>query len=279
MGLAFSIVPNTASAYNSVTVSGLTSISPAYDTITVQRNNPNGSVVTCRNANGAATGGADTFAFFDYEAPLNAPVTYTANAVRHNSDGSQTTGTATSSPVTITSTGYLVWLKSLAQPALSMQVALHSIDDVQRPGRQQVNYIIGSQYPVVLQDVLPSRSGSALTFRTDTLSARSNFMQLMGLGQPIFLQGDSSVNGDGFEDMYFMLGVVAEHRPATSSKDPTRMWVCAYQEVASPSGTLTMIPGNSWLTVSSFGSWNNVLSYRASWLNVLNIPYGSGTPV
>jgi hypothetical protein len=139
--------------------------------------------------------------------------------------------------------------------------------------------VVGTGYPIVLADVQGARTGT-MTFTTLSLSERTAFLSLMTLGQPVLIQGNSDpVAGDGFADMYFMVGNIAEQRVAGSSTDPTRKWQVSFNEVISPSGTLTSIPGNSWNTVQSFNTWQAVVQYRANWLAVLDVPYGQGNPV
>lgn len=272
MTLAISITPDNTNALNNISITGLSS-PIAFDTVLVQRTNPDGSVVACRNGDNVATGGASTFAFADFEAPLNAPCTYTVTGIVHNADGSETTLVITSSPVTIAWTQNLVWLKCIGQPGLSMNLTLQKLDDVERKARQSINPIIGSEYPVIITDVTASRTGT-FTFRTDTLAQRASFLALVNYSGPLMFQADSSAVGDGIEDMYFLFADIKEHRPGLS-KDPTRNWECTFTEIASPVGTTSQIPGNSWLLVTSFGSWTSVMNNRTTWLNVLNFPYGS----
>jgi len=273
MALSFTLTPNTANAYMSVTVSGLLATE---DTLLVTRNNPDGSIGVCRNANSISTGGVTTFNFFDYEAPLNSAVTYNATSTKHNIDGSLTQQNATSGPGTIVFTDQAIWLKSLSQPSLSMEVEIASMEPVARNARVQINPIIGAKFPVVLSDVQGARTG-AMVLRTYDLPSRLAMITLLDLGQPIFMQCDSAaIGGDGFEDMYFQIGNFTEGRPQVRSTDTVREWNIIFTEVDSPSGTLTSLAGNSWLLVSTaFASWNDLLTHRTTWLDVLNRPAGS----
>lgn len=430
--------------YNEIDVSGLLGPVPAFDTLLVQRNDPDGSVNTIRDGDNVVTNGVDEMVVFDYEAPLNASVTYTVTAIRHDIGGGTTTETQTAGlsggpavftdnfesgvgnwtqisgtlltsdgtvshlgtksakldpngsggtkgmtlnaaqpvmagssydfvlfvrpnsldilnnmtqaslqvtwknsggstistdsnisqgnsvnlsaesviqwqPVKLVSvapagavtvaiqftyanannapTHYVsaddftlspsivpgdvtlpfdtetVMVKSLANPSLSMEMWLVSMDSPNYPVRQQINPIIGGKFPIVISDVMGARTGT-LTFATQTLDERRNFIQLFEQGATLLFQGDSDpYNGDGFEDMYFLCGNIAEIRPGGNSRDPIREWTVPYTEVASPSGALTSIPGNSWLLVTNFGTWQNVLTNRTSWLDVLNTPF------
>lgn len=273
MALSFTLLPNTPNAYMSITISGLL---VTEDTLLVTRNNPDGSTGVCRNANNVSTGGVTTFNFFDYEAPLNSPVTYNAISTKHNVDGSLTQQTATSSPATIVFSDQMIWMKSLSQPSLSMELEIGSMEPVARNARQQINPIIGAKFPVVLSDVQGARTGG-MVLRTYDLASRLAIITLLDLGQPIFMQCDSAaIGGDGFEDMYFQVGNYTEVRPQVRSIDTLREWDIQYTEVDSPSGLLTSLAGNSWLLVSTaFTSWNDVLTHRTTWLDVLNRPGGT----
>lgn len=421
--------------YNSIDITGLLGdgITPVFDTVWIQRNNPDGSVVTIRNGDHVTTGGVDEIVIIDYEAPLNVGVSYNVTAIRHNMDGSTTTEVKTSgyfsdpafvpfndamggavnwaaganttqayvtTPVHsvgksirltstaagdfgsvmltgsvvqagknyhadgwlmsaaalvvkwqfdwYTSTGAFVsstfsaatttltaslWqkvsttqtapagvgvngkvivsahaaatagaqllyfddfhlgsavtvgavtlpfntntvlVKSLANPTLSLELTLSAMDAPQYPVRQQVNPIIGAEFPVVISDVVGARTGT-FTFLTQSLDERTAFKQLFAAGATLFFQGNSDpVSGDGFEDMYFLPGSFGEGRPAGSSRDADRLWTIPYTEVGSPAGLLTTVPNNSWLVVSTAGTWQNVLTSRVSWLDVLNNPF------
>lgn len=442
MAILAVMLANNSNAYVELDITGLRSISPAYDSVLVERQNPDGSFSTVRGADTVSTGGVDEFIVFDYECPLGLATAYQVTAIRHNGDGSltdeivipslvevanvyaegfesgvpgtwsATNGTLASdtgtvfdgtkslkltstangafsangpsvllpdptlqydltawvrSPQTLTVTfemdfysandftyeGYTssslqgttvtlaantwtrvklssgllpantgrahliigttggtagnvldiddvrldntpsgsaitltpptdkVWLKSMANPTLSMALEVSSVDDAVYAARQQVNPIIGAKFPVVISDVQGARTGS-ITFHTYTLTERAQFRELFELGATLLFQGDSGDghsgdghNGDGFEDMYFMVGDVTEHRPSGSSRDPQRTWIVQFTEVDSPPGSLTALPGNSWLLVTSFGDWNTVNTDRTSWLDVLNTPFGS----
>lgn len=269
--ISFTLVPSTPSADMSVTVMGIDSDD---DTLNCVRNNPDGSQSPCRNATDVTLVGAPTsYQFFDFEASLNAPVSYQVTLSQHNVDGSVTQRVGVSPQATITFTDQMVWLKSLTQSTLSMEVEIASMANPTYPARQQVNPIIGSRYPVVLSDVQGSRTG-AFVLTTYTLADRLALKTLLDNGEPLFMQFDQNQDtGDGAEDMYFVIGDYDEERPSIRSIETVRQWGIAFTEIAQPSGILTSIPGNSWLQVSTqFADWNAVLTSRSSWLDVLNRP-------
>jgi hypothetical protein len=269
MALAISGTPSQPFAQIALTVTGLT----GYDTVAVQRTNPDGSQVIIRGCNYVSTGGADSWAGFDLEAPLGSAVTYTAIAQKHNTDGSITSATANSSPLAIPTQNGVGWLKNLSQAALNTQIQLTSVSDVKRPGRRQEYAVIGRKNPVVISDIRGGRQGSVSLMTTGTTDYQA-VTTLLASGTVLFLQATAA---DMFADLYFVPGDVTEHRPSTTSMDPTRIWTIDFTEVDSPSGALTSIPGNSYTAVVSFGTYQSVLSHRSTYLDVLNTPYGSGS--
>lgn len=269
MTLAISGTPSQALAYVALTVTGLT----GFDTVAVQRTNPDGSQAIVRSANYVATAGATSWAGFDLEAPLGSAVTYTAIAQTHNGDGSITTVTAGSSAITIPTQNGTGWLKNLSQAALNTQITIQALADVKRSGRTQVYPVIGRKNPVVISDVRSGRTGLVSIMTTGTADYQA-VSTLLASGQTLFLQATPA---DMFADMYFVPGDVTERRPASTSTDQTRVWDVDFIEVDSPSGALTSIPGNSYTAVAVFGTYQNLVNHRSTYLDVLNTPYGSGS--
>lgn len=237
-------------------LAGLTSIS-------ITRNDPDGISRPVRSATNAQTGGAGTLAFFDYECPLDQAVTYTLTP--------NTGSPVTSSAVTIVTDGMTYWLKNIASASLSQKVQLASMGDVTRPARILGVYdVLGRTHPVIVQDVRGGRRGT-FTLNTSSASETSGLRALLDPGFVLFLQCPASV---AFPDMYFVAGDVDESY--LRAMGPERLWTIPFTEVDTPSDDLVAVGNNSWLTVTQFGTWNNLKIKRATWLDVLNLPYTSG---
>lgn len=237
-------------------LAGLTSIS-------ITRDDPDGISRAVRSATNVQTGGATTMAFFDYECPLDVAVTYTLTP--------NTGSPVTSSAVTIVTDGMTYWLKNIASASQSQKVQVAGMGDVTRRARILGTYeVLGRKNPVIIQDV---RSGRAGTFSVNTASAAetSGLRALLDPGFVLFLQCPASV---AFPDMYFVPGDVDESY--VRAMGPERLWTIPFTEVDSPSDDLVAVGNNSWLTVTQFGTWNNLKNKRATWLAVLNLPYTSG---
>ena len=266
--LAVTVTPNGSLAYNEISVSGLT----GWTTFSIQRTNPDGSQSIIRSANGISTGGVDAWTGFDVEAPLGAACTYAVIVEQPKPDGTTTTYQIVSPAVTIPVSSSVGWLKNLSQSALNTQVTIQTLSDVKRPSRQQVYPVVGRSNPVVVSDVLTGRTGTLSLMTIGT----TDYQSILGLLQPgttLFFQATPD---DYFADMYFIAGDVTEQRPAQTSSDLTRIWQIDFTEVDSPSGALTSIPGNSYLLVTNFGTYQNLLDDRATYLSVLDEAYGTG---
>lgn len=269
-GIEIEPLANSSFAYMSLNLCGLSQ----YDTLIIQRTNADGSISTVRSANGVAIGNAEVWTGVDYEAPLGANVTYSAIGVTHNSDGSTSTSpTSVSATVMISVPSGTCWIKSLSQPSISAQFSINTIGDVTRPARLQEYVVIGRSNPVVISDVRGGRKGD-ITVMTTTDADRSALGLLMADGHSLFIQFTAA---DGFTDMYFVPTDTTSHRPASTSTDPTRLTTFGFIEIDSPSGLITTLPGNSYLLVTNFGTYQALYDHRASYLAVLNTPYGSGS--
>ena len=265
MTLAITVTPNQAYAYNEISLSGLT----GWTTFTVQRTGPTGTVATIRSANNAVVT-ANTWVGFDLEAPLGASCLYTVTV--YQAPPSTTTASAISGYVVIPTQNGVGWVKDLTQSALNAQVTIQSLSDVKRPSRQQVYPVVGRPNPVVVSDVLTGRTGTLSLMTTGS----TDYQAVLGLLQPGTVLFFQATPADYFSDMYFVAGDVTEQRPAQTSTDMTRIWQIDFTEVDSPSGALTTIPGNSYLAVVSFGTYQELLTTRSTYLSVLDTAYGSG---
>lgn len=248
--------PNTSDASVSLTLGSLASIT----TLSVTRNDPDGISRAVRSATTIATGGATTLALFDYECPLDVAVTYTLTP--------NTGSPVTSSAVTIVTDGMTYWLKNVASAPLSRTVQVGSMSPVKRKARVLGAYdVLGRSNPVVVQDIRGGREAT-FTLVTDDAAQASGLRALLASGFVLFLQCPASI---AFPDMYFVAGDVEEEFVA--AMQPDRLWSVPFTEVDSPSDDLVAVGNNSWLSVTQFGTWNNLKNKRATWLDVLNIPY------
>lgn len=180
--------------------------------------------------------------------------------------------TATSGPVTITTDGRTFWLKNVAQETLSVKVTVSSMTNPVRKARVLAQYdVLGRANPIVISDVRSGRSGS-MTLVTNDPSDSDALVAIFEAGDALLLQTPASVN---FPDMYFTAGDLTEHILGLP-QDPNRAFEVPYVEVDAPTDNLVSLSANSWLLVTDFGSWTNVMAKRTSWLDVLNRGWTDG---
>lgn len=256
-GLHLTATPNNTLAYVELDATGV----GIYASVSIIRTNTiTGAQDTIRGADSVAVGGVSTIVFFDYEAPLNVPIYYTLVA---DSGDSYTTPA-----VEIVVSNDVYWIKNITQEAVSTQVHVSDIT-VTRKAKQLARYdVLGSEFPIVVSDVRASRTGHMKLYTLDA-DEDDSLLALLEDGSALFFQAPAAAR---FRDMYFTAGDLTETRPGRRD-DVTRIYEFDYEEVESPTTALTSLGFNSWLAVTNFGTWQNVIDKRLSWLAVLNAPY------
>jgi hypothetical protein len=186
--------------------------------------------------------------------------------------GTQTTVTSSIINATINVPDGTAWIKDLATPTHSVGGVqfVSAVTDVKRPGRQQKYNVIGRQNSVTISDVRGGREGS-MTLICDTQAIMNSVITLLSTGAPLLFQATAA---DGWDDMYFVPGDISEIRPGVST-NPLKLITFEFTESDAPTGVFTTIPGNSYLQVINFGSYTNLIAQRATYLLVLQRPYGS----
>lgn len=250
----------------------------AYDTITIARTNTlTGVSGYVRSAYNAAQVG-DLAVPTDYEASLGVSNQFVITAVHHNLDGSTTSATSLPFYATIPWVAGEAWIKNLSQTNLNTQVTVVGpMADIVYPPLNTVYEVLGTPYPVAVGDVLRARTGT-LTVLVETFAQQLALQSLVSSGQTLLFQAGPN---DNFPDMYFVItnNGVTLHSLSAPSVNPNRTFDLNYTEVAPPIGAFSLLGANSWGQVLSFGTWQAVLNDRSTWLQVLNVQYGAGTPV
>lgn len=258
LGLHLVPVPNNTLAYVELDVTGI----GLYSTITITRTNTvTGLVTTVRGADTVSTGGASAAVYFDYEAPLNVPVIYTITA--------NTLDVYVADPVTIVVSGNVYWLKNVSREGLSTTVTVSTITVSREARILSKQNVLGRKNPIVVTDVRGGRSGSMSLLSYDSKAGKDAVINVLAPGDTLFFQAPAASE---FPDMYFIAGTVEEQWGGVST-DLTRVFSFDYTETDSPASTLSSIGFNSWLAVTNFGSWSDLLAKRVTWLDVLSSPY------
>lgn len=171
-----------------------------------------------------------------------------------------------------------VVLQSIQQPALSLPVIMGTFSDYAVPGRVlATHFVLGRPNPVVISDISGGRTGSFTILFDPDLCTYTNaaLKSLITFNDTFMLQ--PFYRAAGIDDMYFRINEVSVNRGSVANaldSDPEDMgYTLTFTEVDRP---LTVGEGASLLTwqnvLDQFAglTWNDVLSDRVNWLDVLN---------
>lgn len=232
----------------------------AYDSITVYR--VVGSTRTpIREANALITGGVAGILIHDYEAPLGASLTYVLNA--NNQD------VATSNAVSLTYGPATFWIKDLSNPANSAIVEIQSIGKITRPARILTeSNVLGRQNPHTVNDVRGGRQGS-MVLTTASPDDQAAMIARFASGNVLFFQCPPEY---GFPDMYFIAKDLDEEWLSKAGV-LVHGWSFSFTEQDPPSTAANVTPVNTYLRATSFGTYQNALNKRATYLDALQRPW------
>lgn len=202
---------------------------------------------------------AESFSGVDYEAPMDVPLTYTAEV-----DGSLYIAFT----VTIDSEGR-DWYTALGSPSMSRVVLVESFPAWTRPlARSQVRPL-HSQNPLV---ILHARQGIAGTLSLLTLThSEAEAMRYMLEVSPLFQFKTPIDRGLPDGSLYLLAGDYVEERVVVNANEPTRRWVIEVVEVDRPPLVVPPPTENTWqdwddetLSNSTWEAWKS-----KSWLDIL----------
>lgn len=203
-----------------VTATGL----PAVTSTTVTRLDPDGTVSPVRTPDGNPLTLSSGYGLvYDYEAPYQAPVSYSTTA----------SPSFVSSEVTIPEAR--VWLIHPGVPALSMPVTIASFADRARRAQRAVFYPMGRANPVVFTD--GSRKGveSAVELRTDTLEELAALEAITADSSVLLFNIPAGLKW-GVPTCYISVGDIGEARLVDYAGEPKRYVTLPYQVVDRPVG-------------------------------------------
>lgn len=230
---------------------------PVPATATVQRVNPDGTIVPVRGAD-PATLVAGAWVGDDFEAPLDEPFYYQATS-------SDRPGVVVTSPTYTMASGGATWLKHPGRPFLNTKVEVGLPPDLTRPVAQGVFEVLGRSRPIAVTMLRNSERGT-LVLNTHTDADRVALLGLLEDGNPLFL---STPGGYGIGSVYVAVGEVTEQRLTRVGRTPDRQFNLPFTVVDRPPGTALAV-GNSWSDVlGAYASWSQLLLTEGTWTGVL----------
>jgi len=240
----------------SVTVSGL----GFYSNLSVVRV-VNSVEYPLRGATNIATNGVSSYVTFDFEAPLDTAVSYRAYL-----DGSLV---VPSNTVTIVTDGRTFWLKDVVLGSFSCKVYVEAMSEITRPANVVASFkVIGRANPIIVTDVRQGRTGT-MTLTALTVGDQTALNDILASGNTLLFQCPATAN---FPDMYFQPGDIIETWRGTMS-NPIHSYAIPFTETDAPSQQAFTLASNSWLLVTQFSTWQDVLDKRSEWTDVLLSPF------
>jgi hypothetical protein len=206
-----------------VSVSGLSSETPAVDRVTLWRDDldrPRSEVRGYVDYEPTADG----FVAVDFEVPLSRPVFYVLEVIHEDETRSEHLATA----IVVEGTRPLV-----SVPITGEYVEVDAIEtwsELARDGRATVVDVHDRPDPIVVSSGLTSPV-SAPTLRTDTLTARRTLRRLLETAQVLLLRAPEL----DVEDAYIVTGKHTESRVSNSGLDLRRRHALDVRHVAPPS--------------------------------------------
>lgn len=240
----------------------LATFEPTVTQITIGRHDPSGFVTLIRYGDRIPLNGGSV-KVYDYEAPLDVPVYYTATQV---SPAGPPVQTYDSNVVTMTSGGQS-WLKDPGYPSLNMTIPIiTSIETLTRPIRSGMFTIIDRPAPIVVTSRRQTPMGM-LVMHTLTDAQRISLTDLLARGTTLLLQTAPEY---GFGSRYVHIGDVTESRVGLAM-EPARRWELPFTVVDRPEG-LAINPSiaKTWGAVkTAYATWGDLAAAGKTWAQLL----------
>ncbi|WP_411140243.1 hypothetical protein [Streptomyces sp. x-80] len=207
----------------------------------------------------------DTLRVEDYEAPLNAPVSYRADV--YAADGTPQVERTTDTVMLASGDPDLAWLKDPGRPQRNLRLTVRTAPAWTRPVDQSAHRVKGRRNAVVVSDVRGGLEGDlAVWTRND--NERAALHRILDSGSVLLLQ---VAPGNGLDDMYVSVGEVQEARAATNAVDEWRGWTLPLTQVDMPTAVgVDGTSGRTWQDVlAEVATWQGIVDAYATWEDVL----------
>lgn len=174
-------------------------------------------------------------------------------------------------------------IKSVQQPVLNIGAVVQDFPTWDIPGRVLATLnVLGRSNPIVINDAFGGRTGTFTLLQDFDLDSQfyRDFEALLTYNDVLIFQ--AFYESAGVEDIYFRVTDISVTRlgPAGTSRDTTSPYLIAvtFVEVDRPATIGAAVTVESWqdvlntFTALPFTDWNDVLSSRSNWLDLLNRP-------
>jgi hypothetical protein len=224
-------------------------------TVTIYRIGPNGRPIPVRGGDPATTT-SGLIVVYDYEAPHNRPVYYTA-------------ATRTSSTVTLVVPR--PWLYHPGVPSLSQPIqTIGPVSDEESASAAGVHEIAGRTFPIVVTDGRRKSPRFPLQVLTDDETAEQGMVDLFYDTSPLLLQIPGTTRTIY---RWVSVGSVVMSTPG-GSEDDMRLWSMPCIEVDRPAGGIQV--QRTWATLAAeCATWADVAARYTTWRGVLTGEIGT----
>jgi hypothetical protein len=255
MVAALTATPDTDGGFITVSLSGAATATNH----TISRIDVAGNIAVVRNGDPALTGGGGTWSGQDYEAPLDAAVTYRASV------GS--TVVATSSAATLSSAG-APWLGHPGKPTLNFRPLVREFRHGAMAARAVVHSVISRRLPVG-QSLRRASYAGELELRISGANELTALETILDDGHVLLYRAPATWIGHGTRYLQIAdVGLANLTRAATDGRfNVTLPWT----EVDRPAGLAQAGLGFAWSDVmTAYATWNAARAANPTWADVIN---------
>lgn len=224
--------------------------------VTIVRTDPAGNTAPVRSANPAMLSGG-AWVGWDYEAPFQVPVTYTATS---DSGDKVTTPPQTLAVAT-------PWLIHPGIPDLSRPVTIADLGDETGPSSSGAHYVLGRPNPIVIGGGARRGATFNLVLRTYTQYEAESLTALLADDSVLLLQ--VAYPFTALTDYRWVaVGDAVKHRVSRDYDDPGALWTLPCTVTDPPIGLLR--PQWTWADViANYPTWADVEANFATWQDVI----------
>lgn len=179
--------------------------------------------------------------------------------------GALDSGTTNLTPALPTPNVAPYWLKNPNRPGQNLRMEITDFSEMKRDGRNGIFQILGRSYPVVVSDVMGSRSFS-FSIDAGTRSVARDLEGRFAIGNPMYLQGPTP--NDDIPTLYFVANSVTVHQDSKASASWTVTVDCTECAMPNPS-----VYGDTYIwadVIATYATWADEIAANATWATLID---------
>ena len=159
-----------------------------------------------------------------------------------------------------------ILLSDPVNSSMAVWVSLQPWDHLVYPAHAQTHEALDRPDPIATARVRGWATGT-LSVLTRTLVERAQVLAVLTSGRPILLRSPYREYPE--TDCYLDLDNLVESRPLPNQRESIRIFSADYARVGRPYGLIAVSAGAKWADVKTIGTWQDVLTERDNWLDVI----------